>query len=241
MPAERAFNIPSCIVWISAVLIAVHVIRQFMSPETEMWFLLTFSFIPARYGDLAAFLPGGVAARYWTPLTYAFLHGDALHLTVNLVWLASFGSALARRFGTGRFLALSAVAAVAGAGAHYIAYPADEGIVIGASGAISGVTAAIARFAFNPGGPLGGSHYRDDYRVPALSLAETFANGRAMAFILVWFGMNLVFGLSGAMVPGVEGTIAWQAHIGGFVAGLLFFSAFDPVRSRPSGDDRLET
>jgi membrane associated rhomboid family serine protease len=54
-------------------------------------------------------------------------------------------------------------------------------------------------------------------------------NGRVIAFVAVWFGINIIFGL-GSIAIGTEGaSVAWQAHIGGFVAGLLLFSLFDPV------------
>jgi membrane associated rhomboid family serine protease len=50
-----------------------------------------------------------------------------------------------------------------------------------------------------------------------------------LAFLLVWFGINLLFGVGAFGMAGVEQAIAWQAHIGGFLAGLLAFSAFDPI------------
>ena len=111
---ERAFNLPPVVVWSAAILVAVHVARSLLPPQADLTLLLTFGFIPARYGE-AAFLPGGSAALLWTPLTYALLHADALHLAVNLFWMAGFGSAIARRFRAGRFLLLCALGAVAGA------------------------------------------------------------------------------------------------------------------------------
>src|SRR5688500_18544387 len=99
MSRVPAFNLPPAILWLALAFIAVHGVRQLLSEDADLWVLLAFGFVPARYSELGAFLPGGVAARFWTPLTHAFLHGDAVHLIVNLVWMASFGSALARRFG----------------------------------------------------------------------------------------------------------------------------------------------
>jgi membrane associated rhomboid family serine protease len=50
-----------------------------------------------------------------------------------------------------------------------------------------------------------------------------------LAFLAVWFGVNIVFGV-GSIAIGADGaSVAWQAHIGGFVAGLMLFSLFDPV------------
>jgi membrane associated rhomboid family serine protease len=229
MDRAPAFNVPPVVLWLAVALAAVHVVRQVVSPEADAWLVLAFAFIPARYGPLAAMLPGGWAACFWTPATYAFLHADWLHLGVNVIWMASFGSALARRFGAARFLVLSLLSAVAGAGLHYVVYAGDEGLMVGASGAVSGMMAAAARFAFARGGPLGGGVGPRAYHIPAQSLMAALANSRALAFILVWFGVNLLFGLGGEMLPGVSGPIAWQAHVGGFLAGLLAFPLLDPV------------
>jgi membrane associated rhomboid family serine protease len=53
---------------------------------------------------------------------------------------------------------------------------------------------------------------------------------RALAFLAVWFGTNILFGMGTISMPGVAQSVAWQAHIGGFLAGLIGFALFDPVR-----------
>ena len=60
---------------------------------------------------------------------------------------------------------------------------------------------------------------------------------RILAFLAVWFGVNFIFGMGAVAMPGTEGTVAWQAHIGGFLAGLLGFSLFDPVRPSAPGQN----
>jgi membrane associated rhomboid family serine protease len=110
--------------------------------------------------------------------------------------------------------------------------------VIGASGAVSGMMAAVARFAFSPGGPLAGGRSVANYQVPAEPFLAMLRNGRAVTFILVWFAINLLFGFVGGLVPGVSGPIAWEAHIGGFIVGLLLFPLLDP-KTRPLPDDGL--
>jgi membrane associated rhomboid family serine protease len=71
--------------------------------------------------------------------------------------------------------------------------------------------------------------------VPALSLTRSLRDPRVLGFLAVWFGVNIVFGV-GSIAIGSEGaSVAWQAHIGGFLAGLLLFSLFDPVRAEPGG------
>jgi membrane associated rhomboid family serine protease len=232
---ERIFNLPAVIVWCGGAVVAIHLARLLLSDDADFKLLLALSFIPARYGELAAVLPGGVAARYWTPLTYAFLHVDGTHLAVNMFWMAAFGSAVARRLGPARFLVLSVAATLAGALAHFLAFPGDQGVMIGASGAVSGMTAAAARFAFMPGGPLGsGRGQSDAYHLPAWPLRAVLGNRSTLIFIGAWFVINLVFGIQGALLAGIEGAIAWQAHIGGFVAGFLLFGFIDPVPRRSS-------
>jgi membrane associated rhomboid family serine protease len=57
---------------------------------------------------------------------------------------------------------------------------------------------------------------------------------RVLGFLAIWFGVNIIFGI-GAISVGTEGaSVAWQAHIGGFFAGLLLFSLFDPVPHMPA-------
>ena len=60
------------------------------------------------------------------------------------------------------------------------------------------------------------------------------ADRRALTFLIAWFATNLLFGLGSISFGIGGGAIAWQAHIGGFAAGLLLFSAFDPVRRADS-------
>lgn len=235
---QPALNLPPVVIWSAGLLLAIHLLLQILPFDTYAQIVLALAFVPARYSEAAFFLPGGTAARLWTPFTYALLHGGWLHLAVNLFWMASFGSAVARRFGAGRFLLLSVLAAGAGAAAHQLAHPGSESVMIGASAAISGQTAAAVRFAFAPGGPLGGGMAREAYWSPAPSLRQTLFEPRALAFVAVWFGINLIFGLESALITGVGGAIAWQAHIGGFLAGLLLFPLLDPVpRDPPPPDD----
>lgn len=66
-------------------------------------------------------------------------------------------------------------------------------------------------------------------RVPAAPLAASLRDPRVLAFLLVWFGVNILFGVFSIGVGNVDQAIAWQAHIGGFVAGLVAFAMFDPV------------
>src|SRR5262249_8618715 len=125
-PREPIFNVPAAVVALAVACVVVHLVRVYVLTEAQdIDFLVTFAFIPARFDSSIALegtLPGGWAADAWTFITYAFIHGDATHLIVNMVWLLPFGAAVARRFGTMRFLAFFAVTAVAGALAHLVTH-----------------------------------------------------------------------------------------------------------------------
>jgi membrane associated rhomboid family serine protease len=176
--------------------------------------------------------------QWWTPLTYAFLHGDWIHLGLNGLWLAAFGSAVARRFGPRRFAGLFVLSGIAGAAAHFLVHPYGIEPVVGASAAISGAVAAAMRFAFEPGGPLAPGRNlsvasESAYCGPALPLSRVFRAGRALTFLLTWFGCNILFGAFATPLGIGDPTVAWEAHIGGFLAGLFAFSLFDPTPAQP--------
>jgi membrane associated rhomboid family serine protease len=159
------------------------------------------------------------------------LHANLTHLGFNVLWLLPFGSALARRFGLLRFYLFLAVTAAAGALAHLITHEHAVAPMIGASASVSGTMAAAIRFAFAHGSFLSFSRADAETaaKVPALPLSRALRDGRVVAFLAVWFGVNIIFGI-GAIGVGSEGaSVAWQAHIGGFFAGLFLFSLFDPV------------
>ncbi len=246
--SEPIFNVPAVVIAVIAACVFVHLARVYVLTEDEdLDFLLTFAFIPARYGSASVLngeLLGGWGADIWTFVTYAFIHGSATHLLVNSIWFLPFGSALARRLGTVRFLAFFAATAAAGAAFHLATNFGSVQPVIGASAAISGFMAASVRFAFQRGGPLDLLRGADEesYRVPAVSLAAALRDVRIVAFLGAWFGLNILFGLGTLAMPGMEQAVAWQAHIGGFLAGLLLFALFDPVVApRPhAGNDGTE-
>ncbi len=241
--AEPIFNVPPVVVATVAVLVAVHLGRTFiLTDEQDVSFLLTFAFIPARYGtDVASSgaFPGGFGADLWTFFSYAFIHADLTHLGLNLAWLVPFGTALARRFGAWRYIVFMLVMAAIGALTHLVTHLGEMDPMIGASASISGAMAAAMRFVFQPHGPLArrGEGGRDAYRVPAAALGATLRDLRFLLFLAVWLGLNALFGL-GTISFGTEAgqEIAWQAHMGGFFAGLFLFNAFDPVTSHAEPD-----
>ncbi|WP_371745024.1 rhomboid family intramembrane serine protease [Bradyrhizobium sp. U87765 SZCCT0109] len=236
-PREPILTIPGAMTALLALLAVIHLVRIMLPYELGEWMIWAFGFVPARY-DLALSdprFPGGEAAAVWTFLTYALLHADASHIIFNALWMLPFGSALARRFGAARFFLFLAVTAVAGSLAHLLTHQHEVVPMIGASASVSGAMAASMRFAFGHGSFLSFARPADAdraARVPALSLFQALRNPRVLAFLAVWFGINIVFGIGAIAVGSAEQSVAWQAHIGGFLAGLLLFSLFDPVSRR---------
>lgn len=246
MKREPLFNIPPVVVAVLAVMALVHVLRIYvLSEEQDIEFLLNFAFIPARYDNsvmLGGALPGG-GADVWSFVTYAFIHADWTHFGVNAVWLLPFGSAVARRFGPTRFLVFFVVTAAAGAALHLATHAGEPFPMIGASASISGTMAAAMRFAFQRGGPLSllRGDDEDAYRVPAIPLSGVLRDPRVVIFLVAWFGINILFGLGSLPITGSDQPVAWQAHIGGFIAGLLLFSWFDPKPNFPQFEDSAAT
>ena len=246
MKREPLFNIPPVVVAVLTVLAVVHIVRTLLlSEQQDIEFLLNFAFIPARYDSanmLDGALPGG-SADVWSFVTYALIHASWTHLGVNTVWLLPFGSAIARRFGTPRFLAFFGATAAAGAALHLATHAGEQFPMIGASAAISGTMAAAMRFVFQRGGPLGLLGRADEtaYRVPAIPLRGMVRDPRVLLFLAVWFGINILFGIGSLSMTGGDQPVAWQAHIGGFLAGLLLFSWFDPKPDFPQFGDSAAT
>lgn len=182
----------------------------------------------------------GGGPKLWTLVTYALLHGSWTHVLLNTIWLTAFGPPVARRFGSARFLLFMVVASIAGALAQWAAGPMEFAPLIGASAAVSGLMGAATRFAFQPGAPLGpGWQARPDgERLPAATLAGVLVEARPRIFLIIWLVTNFIFGAFARPLGLSDMPVAWVAHLGGFLAGLVLFPLFDRALhdgARPSG------
>ncbi|HEY8162919.1 MAG TPA: rhomboid family intramembrane serine protease [Methylocystis sp.] len=244
---ERMINLPGVITALLGVMIAIECFAATAPRGLVYSFFEALAFIPLRFSlllapqsvlaalnqgaaldlsgqeQLAATLNAGPAV-YFTPLTYAFLHGGWTHLTINGLTFAAFGAPVARRLGAALFLLFFACCAVAGAMTHLALHPLDVAPVVGASAAISGTMAAVVRFAFSPGARLGEDGRGRKARTT--SLRRLGENRQAVIFLVVWFAANALLGAFPA-ASGSSEAIAWEAHMGGFLFGLVTFGAFD--------------
>ncbi len=218
-PREPMFNLPSIIIAIVAVCVGVHVLSfEFLSETAYIGVLENFAFIPARYSGEYPFTLAWVV----TPFSYAFLHGGYPHLLINMIWLAAFGSPLANRIGNARFLLFWALTSLGAVALHYALHSSEAVPLVGASGAISGMMGAAARFAFR----IDRRRAKPAFAGPVLSIPQVISSRPAVTFLIVWFAINLVTGL-GFGASQMSSQIAWEAHIGGFLAGFFLIRPMD--------------
>lgn len=234
---EPIFNAPAGVVWVIAALVAVHLARQVLSDESEAWAVIALAFIPARYSGNVVDLPGAPWAAWTSPLTHALVHGDWVHLGLNGAWLLIFGSLIVRRLGVMRFLLLGAGAAIAGAGVFF-AFNASRLVpMVGASGAVSGLMGAAMRLMFAAADQGGMWRLREaPETIVPMTLFEALTDRRILSVIAMLAAINAIMSLAVGSLGG-SGPIAWEAHLGGFAAGLAGFGLLDraPVFGSRSG------
>lgn len=215
---EPIFNIPAAIMVTVGLCAVIHFVRVWvLSTDQDIALLVRAAFIPLRYSGRFAL----DVYAFTSPVTYSVLHGSFTHLAVNMVWLAAVGVPLANRIGVLRFSLFWLVTAVAAAGAHYLVHPLDNAPLVGASGAISGMMAASVRYALR----VDRHSSRPGYAGRILPIGAALRSRQVLVFTSVWMIGNLLVGLLGS--PGVSQSIAWEAHIGGFIAGFLLVGWFD--------------
>jgi len=169
--------------------------------------------------------PGGLLGALAPLFTHIFIHTDFVHFVFNAVWLLALGAGVARRTGAGlpgvdqtganlRFFVFFVLCGLAGGLAFVFANPAEWSFARGASGAVSGLLGAVVRFALRP--PQ--SRIEDPFGLsPLASRPVLFAT-------LAIVATNVVFSDS---LPGFGArNIAWEAHLGGYFAGLVTFPYF---------------
>lgn len=165
--------------------------------------------VPATDGVCPAALTGGVLV----PLSSMFLHGSWMHLIGNMWFLHVFGNNVEDVMGRGRFLLFYLLCGLAAAGAQTAAGPGSLIPMVGASGAIGGVMGAYVALYPRAG-------------VVTFVFLGIFARMMVIpAFVMLgyWFLLQL---LSGAVAPTEGGGVAFWAHVGGFLGGLLLMPLF---------------
>jgi membrane associated rhomboid family serine protease len=206
---------------------AVHFGLWLLEPTDELTAVVALAFNPIRYAGHATELPGGELAAITSFVTYQFVHADLTHLIINCAWLLAFGSPVAMRAGPVRFIAFGLFCGIVGAATFLVIEWGTSALVIGASGAVSGLMAAALRFFFVALRSGGVEAFRvNPWSVPLMPLRHLIFDRAILTVIAIWLLIN--WGAA-AVAPALTsaGAIAWQVHLGGFLAGLLAFGAFD--------------
>ena len=205
---------------VNIALIALNVLAFFyelqLSSAALKSFIFTWGVVPAR-------LTGDLPTAWLTIFTAMFLHGSWVHLLGNMWFLHIFGDNVEARMGGLRYLLFYLLSGVAAAFLQTYVQPASQEPMIGASGAIAGVLGAYL---------VSFPRSRIASLVPILFIF-TIVEVPAVLFLVIWFLLQVysgVFVMQGATGSG----IAWWAHIGGFIFGLImvFFFARRTTYSR---------
>ena len=170
----------------------------------------------ARGARLGKGSPCELGGLTWLPLlSSVFLHGSWMHLIGNMWFLWIFGNNVEDSMGHLRFLAFYLLAGLAAGGAHIAAGPDSAIPTVGASGAISGVMGAYALL-----------YPRARVRtLLVLVVFITVVDLPAWVMLGYWFVIQLFSGM--AQAAGATGGVAFWAHVGGFVAGLVLVKPFE--------------
>jgi membrane associated rhomboid family serine protease len=207
----RSRSTPIVTLTIIAVCVAVFLYAQGLGSRAELM---------AFYETYGA-VPRAVVAGSWPEgrlglVTSMFLHGSWAHLGGNMLYLWVFGDNVEDSMGHGRFLVFYLLTGVLAALAHVVTQPGSSVPLVGASGAIAAVLGAYLML-----------HPRSG--ILSLVLIPPFfvrvVELPALIVLSLWFLLQLVQGFAALAHPGVT-TVAWWAHIGGFVAGVLLVGWF---------------
>jgi len=209
---QKIINSPPLVLGLIALLLAIHLILVMLGEDWQVWAIGVFGFNPLRWlPDTPITMAQG--SEYWSFLTYALLHADWVHVGVNCLWLLVFGTPVARLGGPWRFLGVCAAGAIGGSLASLIMHWGQNINLIGASGAVSGLLAASVPILYGAASP---NRY--------LSPGELLRSRSALIFMAIWLAITLITGSADMTAGAFDGLqIAWEAHIGGFVLGLVGF------------------
>jgi membrane associated rhomboid family serine protease len=192
-----------------AVNLAAFLLTTDLSGETMSVAQVAFGFIPLEFGggpkvfELPVAIPESM-----TLVSYAFLHGDWLHIGGNMLFLWVFGDNVEDAMGHFRFLIFYLLCAALAAFGHLMVDPGSGVPLIGASGAVAGVLGAY--LVLHP-----------KVKVWVLAFARIPLRVPAWIALIVWIGFQLLM-----FVVASEEQVSWAAHIAGFTAGAALVMLF---------------
>jgi membrane associated rhomboid family serine protease len=209
---------------VTVALIAINVLvflhETALGPHLQA-FVFAYGLVPRRlvywHGDPLD------PQRFLPLLTSMFWHGGWLHLLGNMLYLWIFGDNVEDKLGHLRFLLFYLLCGVTAAMTQVALNPASPLPTVGASGAIAGVLGAYL---------VSFPRARVVTFVPLFFL-PWIVQVPAVLYLAFWFVMQVLSGLAELGAPSQTGGVAWWAHIGGFVGGIVLVKLMEPARRRP--------
>jgi membrane associated rhomboid family serine protease len=213
---SKTFPIVNWLIIIANLFVFIAELRMSES-QLETFFyqygLVPSRIMPALRGDPSAIRPGVLT----TFASNIFIHGNFWHFAGNMWFLYIFGDNVEDRMGKVNYLLFYLLAGLLASITHFVLYIHSQVPAIGASGAISGVMAAYM-FLF--------PRSKIITLIPIFFILPLFVTIRAFVFIGIWFVIQLINGTGHLLFHGAATGIAFWAHIGGFVAGMLLYRLF---------------
>lgn len=192
---------------IIAVNVAVWLYQFSLGPDMQVFV--------DRWGVIPYYLTLPYLGSWITPFTSMFMHGGWMHLIMNMWFLFVFGDNIEDELGRPRFALFYVICGLAAVAAQVAIDPTSTTPMVGASGAIAGVLGGYMML--HPRAPVLTA-------VPLLIFIQ-LVELPAWIFLFVWFGLQLLQGFTSLGLE-VGGGVAFFAHIGGFVAGLVLVRLF---------------
>lgn len=216
-------GVPGAVIGLIIANFVVFTAQTGLPPDLAEQFIRHNGLIPMRYTDPDVARELGLSPSDLLPfITSSFMHVGVVHLIINMWTLWLFGRPLEQRLGAPRFLLFYLAGGVIGNLSH-IAFNVSSPIpALGASGAIAGLLGGYAL-----------TFPRS--KIVLLSFALFFPltyELTAIAYMVLWFVFQVAPGLADFLVPPQTGGIAWWAHIGGFLAGLVLVQLIGTRRHR---------
>ena len=211
-PKTRTFPYVNITIIVINILVFV---RQLSVPYNQIpLFYQRFGVVPSDLVSLFAGISSDPTGQILSVFTTMFLHGGWLHLGGNMLYLWIFGDNVEDRIGHTKYLLFYLLTGIIATTAQVISDPVSSIPIIGASGAVAGIL---------------GAYLVSCPKARVLALIPVFffvtlAEISAVIFLLFWFVLQVISGVMTSAATGAS--VAWWAHIGGFVAGMVLVNFF---------------
>jgi membrane associated rhomboid family serine protease len=219
---SRTFPIVNSLLIAINVLIFIYEVFMLNAQQAELM-IFNFGLVPdqVRLNEVGSIfeLRTTVLRPFFTNM---FLHGGWFHLLSNMWILFIFGDNVEDRMGKGKYLIFYILCGLIASITHFVLHRDSPIPAIGASGAISGVMAAY--MLMFPKSTI--------VSLVPIFIIPLFIPIPALIYIGLWFFGQLISGTTSLMLSDTATGIAFWAHIGGFIGGVLIYRSFDSAKGR---------